>query len=269
MRDDSPSGTIAPFRQGSHSARSLLTSEELPLALVLIFLIILLLNVAVTRWMLLDTVGRGRGWIRWQVLLHVFTLLVAVPVWLLRRRRWPVSVAIDRRRRWKLTALAVTIVASSLVLTPVVGGFVTTYLYQVARIDGAAMSPTLSDHDRVIVNKRVYLAGDPAIGDIVMLRYPLAPEKMFVMRVIATSGDEVRIAGGAVFLNGRETVESYLTERTVGEWGPEIVPEGSYFVMGDHRNNSSDSRRWGFVPREYVLGRVTVRWWPVSTQNWF
>ena len=115
----------------------------------------------------------------------------------------------------------------------------------------------------------MYLAGDPAIGDIVMLRYPRDPEKTFVKRVIATGGDEVHIVGGVVFRNGRETGAPYLTYRSQDRWGPEVVPEGTYFVMGDRRDNSSDSRHWGFVPREYVLGRVTVRWWPLSAQSRF
>jgi signal peptidase I len=196
-------------------------------------------------------------------------LLVAVPVWLVRRRRWPVAVEIDRPRRWKLTALALGIVVSSFALSAAEDWFVTTYLYQIARVEGAAMSPTINDQDRLIVNKRVYLAGDPAVGDIVMLRYPRNPEKTFIKRVIATGGDEVHIVDGVVFRNGRQSTEPYLTHRSQDRWGPEVVPEHTYFVMGDRRDNSSDSRHWGFVPREYVLGRVTVRWWPLSARRRF
>jgi signal peptidase I len=239
------------------------------LDLILLNLLGLLLYLAITRWMLLDAVRRGQGWIRWQVLLHVVSWFVAVPLWLVRRRRWPATVEIDRPRRRKLTALAVGVVASSFTLSPIVGWTVTTYLYQVARVDGTAMSPTINDQDRLIVNRRVYLAGDPAIGDIVMLRYPRDPEKTFVKRVIATGGDEVHIVGGVVFRNGRKTDEPYLTYRSQDQWGPEVVPAGTYFVMGDRRDNSSDSRHWGFVPREYVLGRVTVRWWPLSAKRRF
>jgi signal peptidase I len=147
-------------------------------------------------------------------------------VWLVRRRRWPIAVEIDRLRRRKLTALAVGIVAASLTLSPAVGWIVTTYLYQVARVEGAAMSPTINDQDRLLVSKRVYLAGDPAIGDIVMLRYPRDPEKTFVKRVIAIGVDEVRIVSGVVFRNGREADEPYLTYRSQDEWGPEVVPDG-------------------------------------------
>ena len=133
------------------------------------------------------------------------------------------------------------------------------------------MSPTLNNEDRLVVNKLAYRRESPAIGDIVMLRYPLDPEKTFVKRVIASGGDDVRIVNGTVLRNGDRVDEPYVLEENRGEddWGPEVVPEGTYFVMGDRRNNSSDSRHWGFVPREYILGRVATRWWPLSAQRRF
>ena len=166
----SPPVTIAQLRH--LSGFDALAIEGRFLDLILVSLLGLLLYLAVTRWMLLDAVQRGRGWIRWQVLLHVATMLVAVPVWL-------------------------------------------------------------------------------------------------VMRVIATGGDELQSVGGVVFRNGRESDEPYLTRRSHDDWGPEVVPEGAYFVMGDRRDNSSDSRHWGYVPREYVVGRVTLRWWPLSARRGF
>jgi len=219
--------------------------------------------------MLLDTIRRGRGWIRWQLLLHVASVFVAVPVWLVRRRRWPATIEIDRQRRRTLTALALVIVAASFTLRPALGRLVPTDRYQNARYEGVSMSPTLNDQDRVIVNKRAYLADDPSIGDIVMLRYPLNPEKTFVKRVIASGGDTVEIADGVVLRNGRAVDEPYLTYRSLDHWGPQIVPEGTYFVLGDRRDHSSDSRHWGFVPRKYMLGRVTARWWPLSQRRRF
>lgn len=236
---------------------------------VLIFLLGLLLYLAIARWMLLDAVRRGRGWIRWQLLLHLVSWIIAVPAWLVRRRRWPIAIELDRARRWKLTALALGITTANFIAWPVAAWLMTTYLYQVARVDGLAMSTTINDGDRLIVNKRAYRTGDPAVGDIVMLRYPLDPSKVFVKRVIATGGDEVRIVRGAVLRNGQQAHEPYLTYRSEDDWGPRVIPEGSYFVMGDRRNNSSDSRHWGFVPREYILGRVTLRWWPLSERRRF
>jgi signal peptidase I len=232
--------------------------------------LVLVLYFAVVQWILFDTVRRGRGWVRWQVLLY-FLAWLAVPVWLFRRRRWPVTVEIGRARKLKLAALATGIFVASMTVGPVLGWATTTYLFQVARVEGQAMSPTLNDQDRLVVNKRVYRAGDPAIGDIVMLRYPRDPRKSFVKRVIAAGGDEVRIVDGVVFRNNSKVDEPYLLEanRSHDEWGPEIVPEDSYFVMGDRRNNSSDSRHWGFVPRDNIVGRVGIRWWPLSARRRF
>ena len=234
--------------------------------ILLLELLLLPLYFAISLWMLLDAVRRGRGWIRWQVLLQLLSL-VAVVIWLVRRRRWPVTVQINRSRRLKFAAVSLAIVAASFILPPAV----TTYLFQVARVEGEAMSPTLNNQDRLIISKHVYLSGDPSIGDIVMLRYPRDPQKSFVKRVIASGGDEVHIMDGVVFRNGGRVDEPYVMEanRTHDDWGPDVVPAGTYFVMGDCRNNSSDSRDWGFVPREYVLGRVTTRWWPLSARRRF
>ena len=128
------------------------------------------------------------------------------------------------------------------------------------------MAPTLQDQDRLIVNKLAYRIGDPKVGDIVMLYYPLKPEKSFVKRIIAEEGDQVRIVDGRVFRNDVPLDDSFVPQdyRSHDDWGPQVIPEGYYFVMGDHRNNSSDSRHWGFVPKKYIIGKVQLRWWPMG-----
>jgi signal peptidase I len=149
---------------------------------------------------------------------------------------------------------------------------IVTFGFQVARVEGQSMAPTLADQDRLIVNKAAYrFFEEPQIGDIVMLYYPLNPEKSFVKRVIAKEGDQVRIVNGRVYRNDVPINDDYVPPeyRSHDDWGPEIVPEGMYFVMGDHRNNSSDSRHWKWVPKKYIIGKVQLRWWPLPHARLF
>ncbi len=145
---------------------------------------------------------------------------------------------------------------------------IVTFGFQVARVEGQSMAPTLEDQDRLIVNKLAYQFDSPKPGDIVMLYYPKDPGKSFVKRVIAEPLDTVRIVDGKVFVNEVLLDDDFVfipeEYRMNDNLGPDLVPEGYYFVMGDHRNNSSDSRHWGFVPKKYILGKVQLRWWPFS-----
>jgi signal peptidase I len=148
---------------------------------------------------------------------------------------------------------------------------IVTFGFQVARVEGQSMAPTLADQDRLIVNKLAYRIDEPKVGDIVMLYYPLNPNKSFVKRVIAAEGDQVRVVDGRVYRNDVPMDDSFVPSeyRSHDDWGPQVVPEGYYFVMGDHRNNSSDSRHWGFVPKKYIIGRVQLRWWPLPEARLF
>jgi signal peptidase I len=148
---------------------------------------------------------------------------------------------------------------------------IVTFGFQVARVEGQSMAPTLAHQDRLIVNKAAYRLGDPQVGDIVMLYYPNNPEKSFVKRVIAQEGDRVRIVAGKVYRNEVLMDDSFIPPeyRSHDDWGPEVIPEGYYFVMGDHRNSSSDSRHWRFVPKKYIIGKVQLRWWPVPEARIF
>jgi signal peptidase I len=159
----------------------------------------------------------------------------------------------------------------TLVSAAVYAILIVTFGFQVARVEGQSMAPTLEDQDRLIVNKLVYRIGEPRRGDIVMLYYPLNPEKSFVKRVIAEESDTVRIVDGRVYVNDIPLRDDYVPDeyRSHDDWGPQVIPEGYYFVMGDHRNNSSDSRHWGMVPKKYIIGKVQLRWWPVPTARVF
>ncbi len=176
-----------------------------------------------------------------------------------------------RASLWRRVAAEVSAGVQTLFSAAVYATLIVTFGFQVARVDGLSMAPTLEDHDRLIVNKLVYELGEPRPGDIVMLYYPLNPDKMFVKRVIAGEGDVVRIVDGRVYVNDIPLHDDYVPEefRSHDDWGPTVIQQGYYFVMGDHRNNSSDSRHWGQVPKKYIVGKVKVRWWPLQEARIF
>ncbi len=173
--------------------------------------------------------------------------------------------------RWQRLGSEIVSGVQTLFSAAVYATLIVTFGFQVARVDGLSMAPTLEDHDRLIVNKLVYELGDPRPGDIVMLYYPLNPEKMFVKRVIAKEGDTVRIVDGRVYVNDVPVHDDYVPAefRSHDDSGPTVVQQGYYFVMGDHRNNSSDSRHWGQVPKKYIVGKVKLRWWPLQDARIF
>jgi signal peptidase I len=233
----------------------------LPLAFVqLAGLIALLLAI----WTALDAARRGQNWFAWSVAVAVTG--VAFVAWLIARRRFP---PVERHGGWTsgagLVAGILFIVALDLLLMPTFS----TFLFQNARVEGAAMSPTINDKDRLIVDKSAYRRGIPRRGDVVMLYYPLNPDKTFVKRVIAEEGDQIRIVDGHVYTNDVPVNDKQVPAefRSHDDYGPQVVPQGYYFVMGDHRNNSSDSRHWGFVPRKYIIGKVVYRWWPLGASG--
>jgi signal peptidase I len=175
----------------------------------------------------------------------------------------PTTVMMQHMSVWRdeLIAWFKTLFSAAVYATLIV-----TFGFQVARVEGQSMAPTLSDQDRLIVNKFGYeFLGAPRRGDIVMLYYPLDPDKSFVKRVIAEEGDTIRIVDGRVYVNDVPMRDDFIPPnyRSHDDYGPTVIPEGYYFVMGDHRSNSSDSRAWGFVPKKYIVGKVQLRWWPI------
>ncbi len=172
---------------------------------------------------------------------------------------------------WRRTGREVAGVAQTLFSAAVYATLIVTFVFQVARVDGLSMAPTLEDRDRLVVDKLVYEFGDPRPGDIVMFYYPVNPKQMFVKRVIAGEGDRVQIVDGRVYVNDRALLDDYVSDafRSHDDYGPETIKPGYYFVMGDHRNDSSDSRVWGSVPKKYILGKIKVRWWPILDAKWF
>ena len=185
----------------------------------------------------------------------------AAPTWTPEAQQVPQRRAVTLARVGEETLAWLKTLASAAVYATLI----VTFGFQVARVEGQSMAPTLADQDRLIVNKLAYRLGEPHVGDIVMLYYPLNPNKSFVKRVIAEEGDQVRVVDGRVYRNDVPMDDTFVPVeyRSHDDWGPQVVPEGYYFVMGDHRNNSSDSRHWGFVPKKYIIGKVQLRWWPI------
>jgi signal peptidase I len=148
---------------------------------------------------------------------------------------------------------------------------IVTFGFQVARVEGRSMEPTLHDQDRLVVNKLAFQVHDPEVGDVVMLLHPNNPGQSLVKRVVAAPGDTVAFRKGVVVRNGAVVDEDFVAVdlRSFEDRAPIVIPDGFYFVLGDHRNNSSDSRAFGPVPKKYILGRIQIRWWPFADARSF
>lgn len=131
------------------------------------------------------------------------------------------------------------------------------------RVEGFSMMPTLQNGELVLVSKLAYRFGSIQRGDIIVFRHPLTPRQELIKRVIGLPGDEVMIADGQVYVNGTRLDEPYIAAapRYNGRWE---VPPGFLFVLGDNRNDSSDSHSWGLLPIENVIGKAVLIYWPVS-----
>jgi len=145
-----------------------------------------------------------------------------------------------------------------------VGLFAYLLTFNLSVVRGSSMAPGIRDGDRILIDQLSYLLGEVERGDIVVLRYPLDPSLDYIKRVVGLPGDELLIAGGEVWVNGERLREDYLEETDLHTRLRVVVSEGHYFVLGDNRPHSSDSREFGEVPAELVRGKVDVRLWPPS-----
>ena len=153
-----------------------------------------------------------------------------------------------------------------LIISLGISAFIIVFLYQPVKVEGTSMMPSLDDQERIFINKFVYRIEPIQRGDIVVFRYPRDPQKSFIKRVIGVAGDHVRIVDGRVLLNGKMLVEDYVPRAYEDERSyPEIVvPPDSYFVLGDHRSLSNDSRDFGPVDASYIYGKAVFGYWPVD-----
>ncbi len=156
--------------------------------------------------------------------------------------------------------------ARDLLISVGASALIITLVYQPVRVEGTSMAPQLHDQDRLFINKFVYRFESIARGDVVVFRYPGDPAKSYIKRVIALPGDELRIADGTVFVNGRALPEPYVPPAYEdGRSVPDrTIPPGAYWVMGDHRSISSDSRDFGPVARASIYGKAAFVYWPAD-----
>jgi signal peptidase I len=153
-----------------------------------------------------------------------------------------------------------------LLISATVSVLIILFLYQPVRVEGTSMLPRLEDHDRLFINKFVYHITSIERGDVVVFHYPRDPEKSYIKRVIALPGDKLQIDHGKVWLNGKLLPESYVPDayRDERSYSEMVVPEDSYFMMGDHRSISSDSREFGPVERDLIYGKAVFVYWPAK-----
>ncbi|NLC77370.1 MAG: signal peptidase I [Clostridia bacterium] len=140
-----------------------------------------------------------------------------------------------------------------------------TFLIQPFYIPSGSMEPTLGIGDKIIVNKLGSYFKEPERGQVIVFKYPLDPSQDFVKRVIGMPGETIEIKDSTVYINGEPLEEEYLPEDLVyGDFGPVTVPENAYFMLGDNRNNSQDSRVWGPVPEDLIIGQAKIIFWPLD-----
>ncbi len=155
---------------------------------------------------------------------------------------------------------------SDLLLAVFVSVFIFAFLYQPVRVEGTSMLPVLEDQDRLFINKMAFHVGDVHRGDVVVFRYPRDRTKSYIKRVIALPGDSIRIDHGKVFVNNQALSETYVPMRFWDDRSqPQMVlPPDEFFVMGDHRSISSDSREFGPVERKLIYGKAAFVYWPMD-----
>jgi len=153
-----------------------------------------------------------------------------------------------------------------LFLSLLIAGFIIIFLYQPVKVEGTSMMPWLTDQERIFINKYVYQFDEIQRGDIVVFWYPLDPAKSYIKRVIGLPGETVEESDGEIYINGWKLVEPYILPEYQDRqsYGPLVVPPDEYYVLGDRRSSSSDSRVWGTVPRKHIYGKAVFVYWPME-----
>jgi signal peptidase I len=180
---------------------------------------------------------------------------------------WNIQHAAPKRPRWKRALLIFGALLLVLVLNPTehIARYVSENVVEAFELLQYSMEPTLIPGDRLLVDKRIYRRSKPQRGSVVAFRYPPRdPTRIYLKRIVGLPGDRAEIRSGRLYINGREVIEPYVKGVPFGDYGPETVPPDAYFVLGDYRNNSEDSRAFGSIPRGSLLGKVTKIFYPLD-----
>ncbi|MGF7185153.1 signal peptidase I [Desulfitispora alkaliphila] len=152
----------------------------------------------------------------------------------------------------------------SILIAVVLALLIRTFIFQPFYIPSGSMEPTLQVRDRIIVSKFYYRFTEPEIGDVLVFKYPVNESQDFIKRVVGRPGDVVELRDSQLYVNDIMIPESYIKEPHYGDFGPLEINAGEYFVLGDNRNNSKDSRDWGIVPEDNLVGKAHIIFWPLN-----
>lgn len=160
--------------------------------------------------------------------------------------------------------------AETIALTTVVFLFLVTFIIQGYKVDGTCMEPNLSTGQRLLGNKFIYRFEHPVRGDVIVFQYPPDPRKTFIKRIIGMPGETVEIRAGKVYVDGRKLDERpYVKNTPHGDFPRQTIPRDSVFVLGDNRDQSNDSRYWGYLPLKNIQAKAWLRYWPASRMTAF
>ena len=156
-------------------------------------------------------------------------------------------------------------IIESVAVAVVLALIIRVFLFQFFVIPSGSMEPTLTEGDMIAANKIIYRFSEPKRGDIIVFKYPLNPDRDFVKRLIGLPGEKVQIKNSTLYINGKLVTQPFLPKGLeYPDYGPITVQKDKYFMMGDNRNNSLDSRVWGEMPKENIIGKASLIYWPVK-----
>lgn len=162
-------------------------------------------------------------------------------------------------RKMRLSGLTWTLIG-----IVILGILLRLFVLQPYLIPSGSMEPGIVPGDRILVNRQSYRLGAPSRGDIVVFAYPRDPSRSFVKRIIAVEGETVELKDNQVFINGQLVDEPYLKAGDYPPFGPETIPKDNVFVLGDNRRQSEDSREWGVLPHNYIIGKAVMTYYPLQ-----